>query len=177
LKYRTIGVLLTAALLLLLTDARGQETGSAPLSDRDGHHSCLVSKLYGLTKPDPMDLKSFYVVPDSGDDGSAHSFVADSLLQLGFTVHVGNLEDMPNGVDVLVYSRSHWVWDVSTYLRDLIVIFRTPTTNELIGIAHLNPFPSGIQLRVYGPNVPHHVNMTVQDLLNLLDDPEEAPPC
>lgn len=170
-KYRAIGILLTAALLLPLTDARGQEPGNAPLADRVGHHSCLVSSLSNLTRSDLKDLDSFYVVVNSGAEGSAHNLIADALLQLGFAVGVGNLEDMPDGVQVLVQSRSEWVWDFSTYLRALIIMFRAPTTNELIGVANFSTFDHNTS------QIPVYVKQTVESLLFLLNESEGAPPC
>ena len=170
-KYKTIGVLLSAAILLSLIEARAQEPRSMPVADRVGHHSCLVSSLSDLTRSDLKNLDSFHVVPDPSDEGSAHNLIADALLQFGFSVSVGDLEDAPDGAKVLVHSRSDWVWDFSTYLRALIIMFRAPTTNELIGVANFNTFDHNTE------HVPVYVKQTVEDLLLLLNEPEGAPPC
>ena len=162
---------LAVALLMPMSSAFSQEIDDTDLPGRDGHTPCLVTTLHTYSKPELKELKIYHVLPDPGTEGSAHNLIADTLLGRGFSVTVGELEEAPDDVEVMVHSRSDWVWDFTTYLRALVIMFRTPDTNELIGVSSFDTSDHS------SSRTPEYVRGTVSRLLSLLARPERAIAC
>ena len=69
--------------------------------------------------------------------------------------------------------RSKWVgfFGLDTSLRDLVIFFRAPSTNELLGVAQLISQDQDSSMGL------DYVRSSIAELLGLFEQPEGAPQC
>lgn len=95
--------------------------------------SCSPTLLSSLGPgTDMRAFKTFYVVQSDTDTRGTHKLIQGELVKLGRTVGTGPKSSIPENVDAIVTYHDYWVWDITWYLRDLLIQFRDPRTNILL---------------------------------------------
>lgn len=77
-------------------------------------------------------LKTMYVQQSSTDQRGVANLIADKLRTKGVQVSVGAAEQPKAKVDALVTYKDVWIWDWSTYLLDLTILMKNPTTEQIL---------------------------------------------
>jgi len=86
---------------------------------------CASVTAYHLPDRDSKNLGSIYVVHFSPDKRHLERIIADQLISMGYRVTCGEEKDTPAEVNTLVNYIDHWQWDMSNYLIELKIEFRT----------------------------------------------------
>ncbi len=170
-------VLIVAALFLIpVFQAVGQDIDNTTvLFPRFGEvrfYACLVTSVSALSQSQLWNLNNYYIVPESNQRGAVHNLIADALLGSELNVSIGAIDGIPEDTDVLVDYRSKWSgWPGEAYLSNLLIFFRAPSTNELLGVAQLYSVDHDTSM------VPVYVRKSIVELLRLFEQPEGAPQC
>lgn len=91
---------------------------------------CAVNRTSATVNPD-LDLnkvKRFYVVKNDTDSRGTDKLIADRLTKLGYTATNGPQQPAPYNADVVVTYTDKWMWDITMYMLELSINFRTPDT-------------------------------------------------
>ncbi len=181
-------VLIVLALFLIpVFQAVGQGTDNSTVS---GKHvaisACLVTSAFALSQSQLWNLNSYYIVPEFNQKGATQNLIADALLESELNVSMGAIDGIPEDTDVLVDYRSKWVGDLlgGAYLNNLLIFFRAPSTNELLGVARSyvpGAYVNDDTVR-YGPKTDRvmalvYVRRSIAELLGYFEQPEGAPQC
>lgn len=81
-------------------------------------------------------LKTMYVQQSGTDQRGVAGLIADKLRTKGVKVSIGTDQQPKGNVDALVTYKDVWVWDFTTYLADLTILMKNPTTEQIV--AHGN---------------------------------------
>ncbi len=171
-------VLIVAALFLIpVFQAVGQDIDNTTVLiepfEKVRFSACLVTSVSALSQSQLWNLNNYYIVPESNQKGAAHDLIADALLASELNVSIGAIDGIPEDTDVLVDYRSKWegFFGLDTSLRDLVIFFRAPSTNELLGVAQLISEEQDSSMGLV------YVRSSIAELLGLLEQPEGAPQC
>lgn len=77
-------------------------------------------------------LKNMYVQQSISDQRGVANLIADKLRTKGAQVSVGSAEQPQVKVDAVVTYKDVWIWDLSTYLLDLTILMKNPTTEQIL---------------------------------------------
>lgn len=77
-------------------------------------------------------LKNMYVQQSTSDQRGVANLIADKLRTKGAQVSVGSAEQPQVKVDAVVTYKDVWIWDWSTYLLDLTILLKNPTTEQIL---------------------------------------------
>jgi hypothetical protein len=91
---------------------------------------CAVNRTSATVNPD-LDLakaKRFYVVKNDADSRGTDKLIADRLTKLGYAATRGPQQPAPYNADVVVTYTDKWMWDMTMYMLELSINFRTPDT-------------------------------------------------
>ena len=170
-------VLIVAALFLIpVFQAVGQDIDNTTvLFPRFGEvrfYACLVTSVSALSQSQLWNLNNYYIVPVSNQKGAVHNLIADALLVNELNVSIGAIDGIPEDTDVLVDYRSKWDSNfITTWLISLLIFFRAPSTNELLGVAQLISEEQDSSMGLV------YVRSSIAELLGLFEQPEGAPQC
>ena len=81
---------------------------------------------YNLSK-----LEKIYVQKFTQDKRGLEKIIAEKLNEFGFTASFGEPSSPPGKVDAIVTYRDRWMWDMTNYMLEINIEFRTPDTNYL----------------------------------------------
>jgi hypothetical protein len=93
---------------------------------------CAINRATATVSPDSemANTKSFYVVRQVEDTRGIEKLISDSLLKRGYLAKSGDqLPKAPAGTDVVVTYNDRWMWDITMYMVELTVTFRSPENN------------------------------------------------
>lgn len=112
----------------------------------------------------PSDV--FYVRQSSDDERKLGQLIADNLSVRGMTATVGTEDSVPDGVTILVTYEDRWSWDITTFLIEMTITLRDPTTREAFAIG------SSYHTSMSRLNPVEMVDEIVSNLLSADDDPD-----
>ncbi len=81
---------------------------------------------YNLSK-----LERIYVQKFDQDKRGLEKIIAAKLNQFGFSASSGDASGTPGGVDAIVSYRDRWMWDMTNYMLEITIEFRTPDSGYL----------------------------------------------
>jgi hypothetical protein len=85
---------------------------------------------------DLSKAKNFYVVKSPPDDRGIHKLIVDQLTKIGYTAKSGPELSSSYNADVVVTYLDKWMWDITMYMIELTITFRTPDTGFPMAIGN-----------------------------------------
>ena len=94
-------------------------------------NGCAANRATSQITPgaDLGDLKKFYVVRFASDKHGINRLITNHLNDTGHPATTGPESMVPGNIDVLVTYKDKWVWDMASYMIELTITFREPTTS------------------------------------------------
>lgn len=89
-----------------------------------------ANQMSATVNPD-LDLgkvKRLYVVKNETDSRGTDKLIADRLTKIGYNATSGPRQPGPYNADVVVTYTDKWMWDITMYMIELTINFRTPDT-------------------------------------------------
>jgi hypothetical protein len=86
---------------------------------------CASITAYHLPDRDSKNLGYIYVVHFSSDKRHLERIIADQLISMDYRATCGEEKDIPAEANILVNYIDHWQWDITNYLIELKIEFRT----------------------------------------------------
>ena len=80
----------------------------------------------------PSDV--FHVERTEDERRNLSQLIADNLSARGIAATVGNKDAVPHGTSILVTYEDRWSWDITTFLIELTITFRDPSTRDAFAI-------------------------------------------
>jgi hypothetical protein len=84
---------------------------------------------------DLKNLRSFYVVHLSGEEGGIDKLIAARLIALGYTAAAGDTPEPPEHVDAVITYVDRWWWDITPYLLKLEMQLHDGTSGAVVARA------------------------------------------
>jgi hypothetical protein len=102
--------------------------------------SCTAKITSSPTAPNvnPKAFNTFYIIRSDADTRGVYRIIQGELQGMGKKATSGHRSSIPEGVDVVLWYRENWVWDMGWYLFNLSIQFRDPKTNILLASAMSN---------------------------------------
>jgi hypothetical protein len=101
--------------------------------------SCLASGCVNRMSAnwDPSDeltnTTSFYVKKLGPDQRGINKLISDKLADMGYKATTGLDVNTPSSVDIVVDYADKWMWDITMYMVELTITFRSPKTDAPLG--------------------------------------------
>lgn len=99
---------------------------------------CAVNQTSATVNPD-LDLgkvKRFYVVKNDTDNRGTDKLIAERLVKLGYAATSGPQQPAPYNADLVATYTDKWMWDMTMYMLELSINFRTPDTGFPLATGH-----------------------------------------
>jgi hypothetical protein len=94
-----------------------------------------ISRPAAATIAKLQSCKTFYIVQSDTDNRGISTMIQKELTLFGKQAISGPRSSIPSGIDAIVTYYEDWKWDLTWYLLNLLIQFRDPETNVLLGSA------------------------------------------
>lgn len=98
--------------------------------------ACATNREHARFDPE-RDIQAsdfFFVEQDTDDRRGLGEKIADNLSARGINAMAGASQSVPESATVVVTYEDRWSWDITTFLIELTITLRDPSTSEAFAI-------------------------------------------